>query len=107
MIVLGSSRCVVSFARDGSRFFAEESCGKCFPCRIGATRAMERLEQLTQLRGTDESELDDLAVVLSTGSACGLGSAAGHLLTCLADHFAAVVAEHAEGRCQAGVCQGA
>src|SRR5690606_5641659 len=43
MIVLDDSRDMVAATHNAMEFFAHESCGKCFPCRIGTQRLMERL----------------------------------------------------------------
>jgi NADH-quinone oxidoreductase subunit F len=56
------------------RFTAHESCGKCFPCRIGSTRGYELLEraQETEYR-IDRQLFEDLVETLETGSLCALG----------------------------------
>ena len=43
IIVFDDSRDIIEMARHAMEFFAEESCGKCFPCRIGTQRLTERL----------------------------------------------------------------
>lgn len=105
VIVLGPSRCPVRFARDAIRFFAAESCGKCFPCRIGTTRLQERLDAVINLRGIDTEEARQIVDVLAMGSACGLGQAAGLLVDHLLRHFADEVRAHCQGRCPAGECE--
>ncbi len=58
-----------------ARFFRDESCGKCVPCRVGTIRQVEALERLGS--GPVEREtLDDLAAVLRDASICGLGQLA-------------------------------
>lgn len=104
LIVLGRSRCVVRFALDAARFFAEESCGKCFPCRIGTTRLRERLETVVRRQPVDEAEVSDLTAVLATGSACGLGSSAALIAKQLLAHFREEWESHLGGRCPAGEC---
>ena len=55
-------------------FAARESCGKCFPCRIGSRRGQELLEgALHQGRPIDPNLFDDLLDTLEQGSLCGLG----------------------------------
>ena len=44
MMVFDDRRDLVETARKAMAFFAHESCGKCFPCRIGTQRLVERLE---------------------------------------------------------------
>jgi NADH-quinone oxidoreductase subunit F len=55
-------------------FAARESCGKCFPCRIGTRRGQELLEgALHQGRKIDPALLADLLATLEDGSLCALG----------------------------------
>lgn len=56
------------------KFTAHESCGKCFPCRLGSTRGAEMVEKAQ----TDDYKIDitlmnDLLETLETGSLCALG----------------------------------
>ena len=55
-------------------FTAHESCGKCFPCRIGSTRGKEMLQkaQSSQFK-IDRRLFDDLLETLEKGSLCALG----------------------------------
>jgi NADH-quinone oxidoreductase subunit F len=55
-------------------FTAHESCGKCFPCRIGSVRGKELLQkaQADDYR-IDRELFNDLLVTLKTGSLCALG----------------------------------
>ena len=58
-----------------ARFFRDESCGKCVPCRVGTIRQVEALDRLAD--GSDEAAtLGDLAAVLRDASICGLGQLA-------------------------------
>lgn len=56
------------------RFTAHESCGKCFPCRLGSTRGYEMLEKarLGNYK-MDVTLMNDLLETLETGSLCALG----------------------------------
>ncbi len=56
------------------RFTAHESCGKCFPCRLGSTRGYEMLEKAQQGEyKIDKILMHDLLETLETGSLCALG----------------------------------
>ncbi|MBL0131845.1 MAG: NAD(P)H-dependent oxidoreductase subunit E [Chitinophagaceae bacterium] len=56
------------------RFTAHESCGKCFPCRLGSTRGYEMLEKAQgENYKIDISLMNDLLETLETGSLCALG----------------------------------
>ena len=99
VIVYDDSRDMVAAARDAMEFFAEESCGKCFPCRIGTQRLAERL------RGDGPREMErwvdevrDLNATMKRTSACGLGQSAPLLTESLLRHFPGQVRAHVEGR---------
>jgi NADH-quinone oxidoreductase subunit F len=56
------------------RFTAHESCGKCFPCRLGSTRGYEMIEKSrTSDYKMDRVLMNDLLETLETGSLCALG----------------------------------
>ncbi|HRG41334.1 MAG TPA: NADH-ubiquinone oxidoreductase-F iron-sulfur binding region domain-containing protein, partial [Saprospiraceae bacterium] len=56
------------------QFTAHESCGKCFPCRIGSTRGYELLEKATTSDyKIDLALMNDLLETLEIGSLCALG----------------------------------
>ena len=61
-----------------ARFFAEESCGQCVPCRVGTKRIVEMLEarQMWKRQG----DLADLARAMTDASICGLGQTAANAL---------------------------
>ncbi len=62
-------------ARFAMEFCAEESCGKCTPCRIGAVRGVEVIDKI--VAGVDRAEnlvlLDDLCELMTEGSLCAMG----------------------------------
>ncbi len=60
-------------------FFAEESCGKCFPCQIGTQRQLEIMERIRAGNPDerDEKTLSDLIATMTDASLCGLGQTAG------------------------------
>lgn len=63
-----------------SRFFAHESCGKCFPCQLGSQRQMEILDRIANNGGVkpgDMQTLLDLGFTMTETSLCGLGQTAG------------------------------
>ena len=62
-----------------SRFFAHESCGKCFPCQLGTQRQMEILDRIANNGGAhsaDKSILLDVGFAMTETSLCGLGQTA-------------------------------
>lgn len=55
-------------------FTAHESCGKCFPCRLGSQRGKELLQNAqTEDYKIDRRLFDDLLETLESGSLCALG----------------------------------
>jgi NADH-quinone oxidoreductase subunit F len=66
-----------------ARFFRDESCGQCVPCRVGTVRQEEALHRLAQGRtlGSRDDELallEDVAQVMRDASICGLGQTAAN-----------------------------
>ena len=62
-------------ARFAMAFCAEESCGKCTPCRIGAVRGVEVIDRIVagDRRAADVALLEDLCEVMADGSLCAMG----------------------------------
>ena len=74
-------------ARDAAlnmlRFFEDESCGQCTPCRTGCSKAV----QLMQKDVWDQRLLTDLCDVMQDASICGLGQAAPNSIRLTMKHF--------------------
>jgi formate dehydrogenase beta subunit len=74
-------------ARDAAlnlmRFFADESCGQCTPCRVGTEKAVGLLAQPKW----DTALLDDLSRAMADASICGLGQAAPNPIACVIKYF--------------------
>lgn len=62
-------------ARFAMEFCAEESCGKCTPCRIGSTRGVEVIDRIRsgEDREANTALLIDLCEVMTDGSLCAMG----------------------------------
>jgi NADH-quinone oxidoreductase subunit F len=98
IMVFDQTRDMIEVAHMAMEFFAEESCGKCFPCRIGTQRLTERLA------GAGPSDLAswldevaDLNRTMKETSACGLGQAAPLITESLLRYFPETVREHVAG----------
>ena len=64
-----------------ARFFRDESCGQCVPCRVGTVRQEEALARLGRDgRGRERALLADLARVMGDASICALGHTAATAL---------------------------
>lgn len=74
-IIIGDdSVCAVNLVRNLMSFNQFESCGKCFPCRLGMTHMVETLERISQNEGLE----DDLALMERMGASMRMGSLCGH-----------------------------
>jgi NADH:ubiquinone oxidoreductase subunit F (NADH-binding) len=108
VVVLDDTCCIVDFARTCLAFYEAESCGKCFPCRIGTVRLREFLDAATgraEPTGVKESDLKDISDAMAHLSACGLGQSAPMPLQALWSTFADELEEHlSHHTCRAGVC---
>ena len=70
-------------ALNAMKFFEEESCGQCTPCRVGTAKAADLMEQETW----DTGLLEELSSVMVDASICGLGQAAPNPLRCVIKYF--------------------
>ncbi|MAE75570.1 MAG: hypothetical protein CMJ85_01720 [Planctomycetes bacterium] len=96
IIVYDETRDMVVAAHDVMKFFAHESCGKCFPCRIGTQRLTERLagEAGPASLADWQSEVVDIGTTMKATSACGLGMAAPLVTESLLRCFPEEVEKH-------------
>jgi formate dehydrogenase beta subunit len=70
-------------ARNLMKFFSEESCGQCTPCRVGTVKALKLMER----RGWDQPLLKELSQAMVDASICGLGQAAPNPVLSVMKHF--------------------
>jgi formate dehydrogenase len=70
-------------ALNAIRFFEDESCGQCTPCRVGTAKAA----QLMAEGDWDQEKLEDLCQVMADASICGLGQAAPNPIRCVFKYF--------------------
>ena len=85
VMVLSQHDSAVNAARNLTRFFKDESCGQCTPCRNGTAKALALIEQPQW----DLALLDDLSFVMRDASICGLGQAAPNPIDCVVKYFPA------------------
>ena len=65
---------MLSFMKHLLKFTADESCGKCYPCRIGSFRGFEMVEKAENSNyKIDKTLFNDLLETLEIGSLCALG----------------------------------
>ncbi len=108
MIVMDSDNCMVDVARFYMDFIAEESCGKCTPCREGTKRMLEILELITEGKATIEDlrVLEELANTVKIASLCGLGQTAPNPVLSTLKYFMDEYEAHViDKKCPSGVCK--
>jgi formate dehydrogenase beta subunit len=72
VVVLSDQDDVRAAALNLMRFFADESCGQCTPCRVGT----EKMQALMEQKVWDEAMMTELGTAMRDASICGLGQAA-------------------------------
>ena len=78
IMVFNDQRDLRDILRRLGRFFAHESCGKCYPCQLGTQRQFEILDRLAEGRplSGDPIRLQDVGWTMTDASLCGLGQTA-------------------------------
>ena len=106
LVVLDESTCMVDFAQFFVNFSADESCGKCTPCRVGTKKMAAILQKITAGQGeaTDLEALRTLSQQIMDTSLCGLGQSSPKPVLTALQYFPEEFAAHLQGKCPAGVC---
>jgi formate dehydrogenase iron-sulfur subunit len=75
IVVFDDTVDMAAMARFAMEFCAEESCGKCTPCRVGSVRGVEVIDRIRagQDRAANLELLDDLCELMVDGSLCAMG----------------------------------
>ena len=94
VVVADDTLNMAGMARFAMQFCAEESCGKCTPCRIGSTRGVEVVERLIAssdpaYRQEQADLLRDLCDTLQYGSLCAMGGMTSYPVASALKHFPA------------------
>jgi NADH:ubiquinone oxidoreductase subunit F (NADH-binding)/(2Fe-2S) ferredoxin/NAD-dependent dihydropyrimidine dehydrogenase PreA subunit len=108
MIVMDEDTCMVDTARYFLNFLADESCGKCVPCREGIKQMLDILTDITEGRGEkkDIELLEEVAATVKDFSLCALGTTAPNPVLSTLKYFRDEYLAHIEQkRCPAYVCK--
>ena len=109
IVVCDDRACMLDMALNSVRFFRNESCGKCVPCRTGSQKLVDILTGWTKgKRGADDLSIyNELTHALRMTSICGLGQVVPAPIASVMKHFGDEVEAHVrDHRCAAGVCFG-
>lgn len=86
-VFVAESRDLLDVGRSITRFFRNESCGKCVPCRVGSEKAVALLSSEGGVSSEDEALLRSLHETLQQTSICGLGQVALGPVLSILDRF--------------------
>jgi len=108
MVVMDDNTCMVGTAKFFLEFTADESCGKCTPCRVGTKILLDMLTDITEGKGkeSDIETLLDLGRDIISTSLCGLGQTAPNPVLTTIKYFRDEYESHIRDKwCKAGVCR--
>jgi NADH:ubiquinone oxidoreductase subunit F (NADH-binding) len=111
IVVCDDTTCMLDMALNAVRFYRNESCGKCVPCRVGSQKMVDMLTRWTQ-GGLSDAQyradlglLEELSQAMSQTSICGLGQIVPAPVQSVLKHFRAEVDVHVlKGTCPSGIC---
>jgi formate dehydrogenase len=83
IVILSQADSVRAAALNLMRFFEDESCGQCTPCRVGTEKAVKLMERPVW----NQQLLEELSQAMRDASICGLGQAASNPLTSVIKYF--------------------
>jgi len=89
MVVMDESDCMVNIAHYFIKFLADESCGKCVPCREGLRQMIYIYERIMEGKGRVEDLrlLEDLSLMMQGASMCALGTTAPNIVLTTLKYF--------------------
>jgi len=108
MIVMDEGTCMVDLAKYFLTFLADESCGKCVPCREGVHRMLEIVTEITEGNGKEEDVplLEEMSKTIVDTSLCALGGTAPNPVMSTIKYFRNEYEVHIKDKkCPAGVCR--
>lgn len=108
MVVMDDNTCMVGTAKFFLEFTADESCGKCTPCRVGTKILLDILTDISEGKGKEEDivTLEDLGRDIIAASLCGLGQTAPNPVLTTLRYFKHEYESHINDKwCKAGVCR--
>jgi NADH:ubiquinone oxidoreductase subunit F (NADH-binding)/NADH:ubiquinone oxidoreductase subunit E len=111
IVICDDTTCMLDMALNAVRFYRNESCGKCVPCRLGSQKMTDLLVRWTQ-GGLSQSQydadlklLDDLSQTMAQASICGLGQIVPAPVQSVLKHFRAEIDAHVlQAKCPSGIC---
>jgi NADH:ubiquinone oxidoreductase subunit F (NADH-binding) len=111
IVVCDDTTCILDMALNAVKFYRNESCGKCVPCRVGSQKMTDLLTRWTH-SGLSEKDykadlalVEDLCAAMAQTSICGLGQIVPAPVQSVLKHFREEIDGHVlHGRCPSGIC---
>jgi formate dehydrogenase/NADH-quinone oxidoreductase subunit F len=111
IVICDDTTCMLDMALNAVRFYRNESCGKCVPCRVGSQKMTDLLVRWTQ-GGLSQAQyeadlklLDDLSQTMAQASICGLGQIVPAPVQSVLKHFRPEIDAHVlKSQCPSGIC---
>ena len=111
IVVCDDTTCMLDMALNAVKFYRNESCGKCVPCRTGSQKMVDLLTGWTQGVLSEAAFREDLRLVeelsaaMSLTSICGLGQIVPAPVASVLKHFRGEIERHVlKGECPSGIC---
>lgn len=111
IVVCDDTTCMLDMALTAVKFYRNESCGKCVPCRVGSQKVVELLTRWTHGNVSEAAYRHDVALIeelsqaMSLTSICGLGQIVPAPILSVLKHFREEIEAHAlRGQCPSGIC---
>jgi formate dehydrogenase beta subunit len=107
IVIIAEGTCLVDAALNYTRFYRNESCGKCVPCRVGSQKIVDIIAGVAggTARDNDIAEIERLADTLMMTSICGLGQVVPMPFQTVLKHFPEEVEDHRVRKtCPSGIC---
>ncbi len=100
VVAIAEGRDMLDLAFNAMRFFRNESCGKCVPCRTGTEKIVDILQGALTGKGREETRvlIEELSAAMLETSICGLGQAAPNPILSVIRHFPEEVLARIEGQ---------
>ncbi len=108
LVVFDDKTCIVDMVKYYLTFLANESCGKCTPCRDGLRQMLKILTNISEGTGkeSDIALLEEISDMQKVAAICGLGKEASKQVLSSIKHFLDEYESHINGkRCPASVCK--
>jgi (2Fe-2S) ferredoxin len=108
IMAMDPTSCMVEIAEYLIKFHYAESCGKCFPCRLGVQKIADLIESIRRGKAPDDAiqELESLITLTTQAAYCAFAGKVSHIILAILSNFKKEFEIHIkEKRCSGGTCK--